>query len=267
MASGDPFYNRKPVPDEFLEGVGYTGLSPAEETVNRERKFSTDAGDIRDFWNPKSRGKLDPYYQRKPVPDGLIAGIGDTGLTKEQEYLNRERKYSLHGADVRRFSSSTKGGWHPIDDPYYGRKPLAKAQIDGVGETQLSKAEEFETRENKASLFDLSSDPFQQLSGAGHRASVSGIAGIQAIVGERRRSSAIAPDAAKAAAAHHHSGYDGDAKLAPVESRVDEDQITPSTQSAVNGGSAGLSNNPVGTGQATYHDAATRDDIAPHEKV
>lgn len=57
----------------------------------------------------------------------MIQGVGPTGLTKEEEYLNRERKYSVNGADVRKFGSGTKGGWHPADDPYYSRKPVASA--------------------------------------------------------------------------------------------------------------------------------------------
>ena len=55
-----------------------------------------------------------------------------------------------------------------------------ETQIEGIGETGMSRAEEFEAHENKASLFDLSSDPFSQLSGQGHRASVSG-PGIAAV--------------------------------------------------------------------------------------
>lgn len=59
------------------------------------------------------------------MPDALIHGVAPTGLTKEEEFLNRERKYSVNGVDVRKFSDSAKGGWHPTDDPYYGRKPVA----------------------------------------------------------------------------------------------------------------------------------------------
>ncbi len=94
--------------------------------MNRERKYSRDGGDLRHhFWNPKGKdGKMDPYYQRKPIPDAMIHGVGETGLTREEEYLNRERKYSVHGADVRNFSDGTKSGLFPKDDPYYSRKSV-----------------------------------------------------------------------------------------------------------------------------------------------
>ena len=101
-------------------------MTPGEEHVNRERKYSRDGKDVRQLWNPKGKdGKRDPYYQRKPVSDVLIHGIGDSGLSAEEEYMNRERKYSVNGADVRKFSDSTKGFIHPTDDPYYGRKKLS----------------------------------------------------------------------------------------------------------------------------------------------
>lgn len=182
---------------------------------------------------------------------------------------------------------------------------LLEAQIVGVGDTNMTKAEEFETRENKAALFDLSSDPFQQLTGSGHRASVSGIAGPAAAqpAAARRRSSAVAPDHMQAAQeAHHHSGYDGDNKLAPIASRVD-DEIRPSTEEQhptttyttpatttttttttsthVNPSSGAVdpaanvavrdnTGHHVGeTGHTAFYDAATRDldNIGPHDRV
>ena len=54
-----------------------------------------------------------------------IENVGITGLTPEEEHLNRERKYSATGVDVRRFSKSRKGGLEPLDDPYYGRKQVS----------------------------------------------------------------------------------------------------------------------------------------------
>lgn len=54
----------------------------------------------------------------------MIHGVGETGLTKEEEYLNRERKYSVNGADLRKFSNAGKGSYAPGDDPYYTRKPV-----------------------------------------------------------------------------------------------------------------------------------------------
>lgn len=73
------------------------------------------------FSNPKMSGKLDPFYQRKPVPDSLIKDVGYTGLSKEEEFLNRERKYSATGQDIRKFSNGTRAGFYPKDDPYYNR--------------------------------------------------------------------------------------------------------------------------------------------------
>lgn len=88
----------------------------------------------------------DPYYNRKPVPgkchlwplkhfnsvsltdfytDNLIKDVGLTGLSAEEEFWNREKKYTAHGADVRRFSKSLDGGAEPLNDPYYGRKPVS----------------------------------------------------------------------------------------------------------------------------------------------
>ena len=51
-----------------------------------------------------------------------IAGVGETGLNAEEEFANRERKYSVGGVDVRRFGSSASSGFKPTNDPYYGRK-------------------------------------------------------------------------------------------------------------------------------------------------
>jgi len=172
-----------------------------------------------------------------------------------------------------------------------------ETQIEGIGETGMSRAEEFEAHENKASLFDLSSDPFSQLSGQGHRASVSG-PGIAAVASDaRRRSSAVAPDQAQAARqATLRTGYDGGNNLAPIESRTEEevDAITPSTSAsgAVNQvpvqtstttttstrvGNIGSKVSSVppsmgnttghrigSTGHTTFYDAATRD-LAPDE--
>jgi len=295
-AGDDPYYNRKQVPNEFIDGVGYSGLTPGEEVVNRERKYSRDGGDLRHhFWNPKGKdGKPDPYYQRKPVPEALTHGVGETGLSKEEEYLNRERKYSLTGADVRKFSSGTKSGFAASNDPYYGRKQVNKAQIEGVGETEMSPAEVYEQRDNKTAFAEFSGDPFQLVTGQGHRQSVSGISGPAAAAAARRRSSAVAPDT-MAAKGHHHSGYDGDNRLAPVESRADE-EIVPSSshtngsgttptppQISTNAPQAGSTTTTTTstavrddtghhtgpTGHTTFYDAATRDldNVAPHEKV
>lgn len=100
--------------------------------INRERKFSATGQDIRKFDTKKTGGfhpQSDPYYSRKPVPDTLIKGVGETGLSPEEEYLNRERKYSATGVDVRRFDTKPGSGFHPSNDPYYARKSENSKQI------------------------------------------------------------------------------------------------------------------------------------------
>ncbi|KAK5090561.1 hypothetical protein LTS08_002531 [Lithohypha guttulata] len=277
--AADPYYNRKSIPDEFIEHVGQTGLNPQEEAANRERKYSVTGVDVRKH-DSSSKGLLafhpqsDPYYSRKKIPDSMIHGVGETGLTKEEEYLNRERKYSVNGADLRKFSNAGKGSYAPGDDPYYTRKPVDKSQIDGVGETGMSRAEEFDTRENKASLFDISNDPFQQLTGSGHRASVSGAAAPVAAAA-RRRSSAVAPDAAAATAAHNHhtSGYSGSQGLETIPSRVEDNDIRPSTDvpptipsSTLN---SGTTHHTGDTGHTIFYDRATidTDNVAPGQRL
>lgn len=100
-------------------------MTKQEEYLSRERKLSSDKGDLRKFWNPKGKtGSLDPHYARKPVPDSMIKGVGESGLTPEEEYLNREKKMFKDGVDLRRFSTSSNGGMAPQNDPYYGRKPV-----------------------------------------------------------------------------------------------------------------------------------------------
>lgn len=144
----------------------------------------------------------------------------------------------------------------------------------------MSRAEEFDTRENKAALFDESSDPFQLLSGRGHRASVSAAAAPVAS-DARRRSSAVAPDAAIAVARAEHghfSGYAGNEKLEPIQSHIEDNTIRPSTDAPTSTASTQVNNGishhdptrVVGdTGHTAFYDAATRDldNVAPDEKV
>lgn len=56
----------------------------------------------------------------------MIQGVGDTGLTPQEEHYNREQKMYVNGVDIRRFSTSAEGGMAPQNDPYYGRKPVAR---------------------------------------------------------------------------------------------------------------------------------------------
>ncbi|KIX07042.1 uncharacterized protein Z518_05019 [Rhinocladiella mackenziei CBS 650.93] len=279
VRTADPYYNRKPVPDELIKDVGITGLSPEEEYWNREKKYTANGPDVRRFSNSRKDGMEpldDPYYGRKPVSKAEIASVGITGLTPEQEYWSRERKYSLTGVDVRKFSKSRKGAMEPQDDPYSGRKQVSAAEIAGIGETGMTPAEQFEVRERKQSLFQLSSDPFDVVVGR-HRQSVSGVATGASAAATRRRSSAVAPDTA--AAATIHRGYHGD-KLAAIESRP---EIPPAsvvdTAFGESGAGSGNTSETLNTDgeHTTHHDPVTtghdrihkhhndQDDVAPHE--
>ena len=175
--ANDPYYARKPVPTELIAEEGGTGLAKEEEYANRERKLSRNGKDLRHFWGTK-----DSYYNRKPVPDVLIKGVGETGLTSEEEYQNRERKLSQDGKNLRHFWGTK--------DTYYNRKAVPKSLTTGVGETGIPPAEAYEARERKLSMFQLTNDPFNQISG--RRESLTG---EQSAIGTgRRRSSAVAPD-------------------------------------------------------------------------
>jgi len=223
--SADPFYSRKPIPDELIQGTGVPGLTKDQAHEARERKLSKggkDGSDLRKFSNLFSP-KNDPFYQRKPVPDSLLEeGTGVPGLTKEQAFEAHERKLSTagkDGTDLRKFSKL----FTPAKDPYYQRKPvpdhLVKDEI-----TNIDPVEKYENRERKLSMFTLSTDPFDEITG--RRTSV--VADSALGVG-RRRSSAVAPDHVATAAETHHSGFDGHT-LAPIESRVEP--ITPPPTSA-----------------------------------
>ncbi|KAJ9613792.1 hypothetical protein H2204_014645 [Knufia peltigerae] len=290
VLASDPYYNRKPVPDDLIKDVGLTGLSPDQEYWNRERKYSVNGVDVRKFSNSKKGGfepQDDPYYGRKRISNAEIHDVGDTGLTADQEFWNRERKYSLGGVDVRKFSMSKKGGFEPQDDPYYGHKEIA-----GIGETGMTPAEQYEVRERKQSLFQLSDDPFENIAGR-HRTSISGVASGASAAATRRRSSAVAPDVTGPS----HSGYHGE-NLAPIESRTEippmnfgetnfagqtgssatSDTLDHATTSSSSepGPSAPSSHNHAG-GHTLYHDSVTTghghneqiaddpDSIAPHE--
>ncbi|KAK5209744.1 hypothetical protein LTR99_002598 [Exophiala xenobiotica] len=316
VLKADPYYNRKPVPDDLIKDVGTTGLTPDQEYWNRERKYSVNGVDVRRFSNSKKGGmepQDDPYYGRKRVSVAEIHNVGETGLTPEQEYSNRERKYSVGGVDVRKFSTSKKGGLEPQSDPYYGRKRVSSqyhtfsdslsyfkadpstldAEIAGVGETGMTPAEQYEVRERKQSLFQLSTDPFENLAGR-HRTSISGVASSASAAATRRRSSAVAPDVQPGAP---HSGYHGE-NLATIESRTEGPPVnfgetnfggragSASTSDTLEHGTASTSNatgtsSTSGRGHAgehtVVHDAVTvghnhneilgqdPDQIAPHE--
>ena len=287
MAS-DPFYERKPVPTEFIEDVGVTGLQPREEFVNRERKFSlADGTDARKFskkgsiWSGKEK---DPHYGRKRVSDAELHGIAPTGLSAQEEYDSRERKYSLaDGTDARKFGDGSKlGKFFSGDpkDPFYGRKNVNKTNIADVAQTGNTHAEDYEIRERKQSLFQLNDDPFQQFSGRGNRASISDIGGaVGKDASVRRRSSAAAGPHAAAAAAKH---YDG-GNLAPIESRNELPPINAGSSLGASESTAADQINGHGhetttattttttattNNKGTFHDVATYDDpdsVAPHE--
>ncbi|OQV04739.1 hypothetical protein CLAIMM_09579 isoform 1 [Cladophialophora immunda] len=275
--AADPYYNRKPVPDELVKDVGLTGLTPEEEYWNREKKFTAHGADVRRFSNSLKGGiepLNDPYYGRKPVNAAEISNVGFTGLSPEEEYWNRERKYSATGVDVRKFSSSKKGGMAPQDDPYYGRRRVSAAEIANVAplDAHMTPAEQYEVRERKQSLFQLSSDPFDIMANR-NRQSISGATTGASAAATRRRSSAVAPDAAAAAASH--SGYHGE-KLAPIESRPEGPPTSSNNEAASGHTSDTLSRDsidPVEGSHARAYDAVTAghdhpadpDSVAPHE--
>lgn len=221
MAAADPFYNRKPVPRELIEDVGITGLATQEEHLTRERKYSRDGDDVRKFSNP-GQGK-DPFYSRKRLSKAMITGIGDTGLSPQEEHLNRERKYSLQdGSDARTFSNTIT----PRHDPFYGRKKINEKDIRGVGDTGNTPAEDYDARDRKQSMFQLSGDPFSELSGSGHRQSISAAStGASAAATQRRRSSAVAPHE------QHHDYHHSD-RLETIESRPEEALSNATTHTA-----------------------------------
>lgn len=272
VQADDPYYNRKPVPAALVQDVGITGLTPQEEYLNRERKYSAvDGTDIRSHSLKAITKPGDPYYNRKRVSDAETHGVGLTGLTPQEEYNNRERKYSsADGTDIRSHSlkAITKPG-----DPYYNRKKVSNVETAGVGDlsAQMTPAEQYEVRERKQSMFQVSDDPFAALAGTHRRSSiVPGEIGT-ASQATRRRSSAVAPDAMHAAAAHHHSGYDGDNKLAPIESRVDAPAATGISDASGSGTTAAESHDHTASnGHTAFYDQATGrvghdDDIGPHD--
>lgn len=133
-------------------------------------------------------------------------------------------------------------------------------QIEGVGDTGYTKAEEYASRERKQSLFQESTDPFQQITATGHRQSISAAA-LPVAQTARRKSSAVGPDShAHTHAAH--SGYGGET-LAPIESNTDN----PSRSTTTTTTTTTTTGNNVGNGQhGLYHDTVTDpDSVAPHE--
>lgn len=223
--AADPFYTRKPVPNELIQGEHIPGLAQDQALQTRERKLSTagpGGSDLRKFSNTLTP-KNDPFYSRKPVPGAAIQGSGLPGVSKEEALITRERKLSTAGpggTDLRKFSNK----FTPAKDPFYSRKPVPDTLIKD--DTPIDPVERYENRERKLSMFKLTTDPFDEL--AGRRRSV--VTDSALGVG-RRRSSAVAPDAMHAAAAHHHSGFDGD-RLEPIASRVDGPTTTTTTTTA-----------------------------------
>lgn len=149
---------------------------------------------------------------------------------------------SINGVDIRKFGSTPHGGFKPQHDPYYGRKPVDAALTVGVGETENTPAEDFAVRERKQSVLEFSEDPFQLITGTGHRQSISSeaVVGVaNAATGEqRRRSSAVAPDAVRHGSGGswqglsqqrpQYPGYGGAVgggeRLEPIVSRADAEE-------------------------------------------
>jgi hypothetical protein len=152
---------------------------------------------------------------------------------------------------------------------------IVAAETHGVGELDTTPAEQYEVRERKQSLFQLSSDPFDVLANR-HRQSISGDAIGVSAAATRRRSSAVAPDAAAAmaAAGQHHSGYDGN-KLETIVSRADAPPTQTHNGEGSNSGHVseeGTLNRDSIDPVASRHEAVTTahqvhdpDSVAPHE--
>jgi hypothetical protein len=272
VKADDPYYNRKPIPDSLIADVGITGLTPQEEYHNRERKFSAaDGTDIRSHSLKAITKPGDPYYNRKRVSDAEAHGVGITGLTPQEEYNNRERKFSaVDGTDIRSHSlkAITKPG-----DPYYNRKKLSDVETTGVADlnSYMTPAEQYEVRERKQSMFQISDDPFAAMTGTHRKSSI--VPGEIGVLSEatRRRSSAVAPDHAHAAAtAVHHSGYDGSNQLQPIESRIDAPAAGPSDAGGSGTTAADGDVHSTPNGHTNFYDQATGrvghdDDIGPHD--
>ena len=143
----------------------------------------------------------------------------------------------------------------------------------------MTPGEQYEVRERKQSLFQLSNDPFDIMANR-NRKSMSGPASGASAAATRRRSSAVAPDAAAAAAAasHHHSGYDGD-KLETIVSRADGPPQLPPTHTSYNGESRGSNHvseegtlnrdsiDPVGTSHGGSHGGSSEDHTRIYDAV
>ena len=205
--------------------------------------------DLRKFSNSLTP-QNDPYYSRKPVPNSRVEGSGVPGLSKDEAVIAHERKLSMAGpgkTDLRKFSNR----FTPAKDPFYSRKPVPDALIKDDAQS-IDPVEKYENRERKLSMFQLTTDPFDQI--AGRRTSV---VNDSALGGGRRRSSAVAPDATHAAAAHH-SGYDGD-QLEPIQSRIDGPTATTTTTANTATAEDGTTR-PMGLGeqqQGLVHDRVT----------
>ena len=144
----------------------------------------------------------------------------------------------------------------------------------GIGETGNTPAQDFSVRERKQSVVNFSSDPFQLVTGRGNRQSISGGGALEAAnaATERRRSSAVGPNASAAAAhATRFSGFDN--KLAPIESKPElppvshvsdnTDEITSEgstmAHSHASGSGTGGPAAPGANGHTNFYDAATTD--------
>jgi hypothetical protein len=132
------------------------------------------------------------------------------------------------------------------------------AETANVGPLNTTPAEQYSARERKQSLFQLSSDPFDQLAGRHRQPSVSDYAAGAATAATRRRSSAVAPDAVASHSGHNHPHITGE-RLAPIESRPEvptdsNDEASRATEASFNrdtaAGSSGVGSksSPTATG-------------------
>ena len=151
-------------------------------------------------------------------------------------------------------------------EPYKLTMTHIEAEIANVAplDNHMTPAEQYEVRERKQSLFQLSSDPFAIVANE-HRQSISAAETGAAAAATRRRSSAVAPDAAAAAASHHHSGYEGN-KLETIVSKAEEPpNFSRNGESSTSGHTTdrdsidpiGAASNGRGDGHTRIYDAVT----------
>lgn len=82
----------------------------------------------------------------------MMTNVGNTGLTLEEEFATRERKYSLPDGSDARISSNKMT---PQNDPYYTRRKVSAKHLEGVGQTGNTAARDWEVQDRKQAIFTI----------------------------------------------------------------------------------------------------------------